>query len=140
MADEKAPRRASKVDREAILLANINKWIESGDTPEQALERLTMAQYDFLIERGIDFDNLILTPEQQANIKAVTRAPRTCKPSGYDKKYPPDKREFYEKLTEFVTSLGGEIIPREKQNYRDLDFTINGKHRRIVVSDPRPKN
>lgn len=137
--EKKIPRRQSKQDLENALLKKLDEWIKSGDTPEQALEKLSMRQYDFLIERDVNLDNLILTTEQQAAIRAITKAPRTCKPGGYDKKYPQAKRELYQNMVEFITAQGAEVVPRDKQNYRDLDFTLNGTAYKIVLSNPRTK-
>ena len=140
MAEEvkKVPRRPSAKELEKILLAKIDKWISEGDTPEEALEKLTVRQYDFLIDRDVNLDNLTMTTEQQQAVKAVMRSAR---PSGlqYKKKYPESKQELYNGLVDFVKSQGGEIHEREKINFRDLDFTINGVHHRIVLSNPRPK-
>ena len=139
MDEKKIPRRQSKQDLENALLKKLDEWIKSGDTPEQALEKLSMRQYDFLIERDVNLDNLILTTEQRAAIRAITKASRTCKPGGYDKKYPQAKRELYQNMVEFITAQGAEVVPRDKQNYRDLDFTLNGTVYKIVLSNPRTK-
>lgn len=134
---QKAPRRSSKQDRINALLAQFHKWTQAGDTVEEALERFTPAQYDFLVDADVDFDSLLLTPEQQKAVKAATKAPRTVKPGGYNKKYPQEKQDLYNGLVAYVQSVGGEVIPRDKPNYRDLDFTIQGKAYRIVLSNPR---
>lgn len=134
---ERTPRRSSKEERKAALLAQFDKWLKAGDTVEEAIERFTPAQYDFLIDCDVDFDALLLTPEQQKAIKAVTKAPRTVKPGGYNKKYPQAKQDLYNGILAYVQSLGAEVTPRAKPNYRDLDFTIQGTAYRIVLSNPR---
>ena len=58
-------RRATKAELRDILLNKLNSWVEQGDTPEQAIERLTLRQYDFLIEQGVDLDNFILTAKSR---------------------------------------------------------------------------
>lgn len=137
MNETKAVRRPSKADRKTELLKRLDQWIKGGDTPEQAIEKLTPAQYDFLIDCDVNLDDLLLSPEQQKAAKAVMKAPRTCKPGGYNKKYPQAKQDLYNALVEFVQEHGGEIQPREKANFRDLDFTIQGTAYRIVLSNPR---
>jgi hypothetical protein len=138
MADEKkAPRRQSKKDLANALLTKLDEWQKAGDTPEEAIERLTLRQYDFLIDYGINLDNLILTTAQQAAISEIKKAPRVVKPGGYSKKYPQSKQDLYTALTDFITAQGAEIAPREKQNFRDLDFTLGGIAYKIVLSNPR---
>jgi hypothetical protein len=139
MADEKKiPRRQSAKDLETALLTRIDQWIKEGCTPEEALEKLTIKQYDFLIDRDVNLDNLTMTSEQQ---KAVKEVMRSARPTGltYKKKYPESKQELYRNLVEFVKAQGGVIHEREKMNFRDLDFDLNGVHNRIVLSNPRPK-
>lgn len=130
-------KRLSKAELKSILLAKVDGWIKSGDTPEDAIGKLTERQYDFLIDQGVDFDALLLTPEQLANAQSIRRAGRSCSPNGYNKKYPQSKQDLYNGIVEFIKSQGAEIIPREKLNYRDLDFTIEGTAYRIVLSNPR---
>ena len=65
MDEKKAPRkRLTKAELTEVLLKKVNDWIEGGDSPEDAVGRLTDKQYDFLIDQGVDFDSLLLTPEQ----------------------------------------------------------------------------
>jgi len=135
----KMPRRQSKKDLANALLKKLDEWQKNGDTVEEALEKLTMKQYDFLIDYGINLDDLILTNEQQKAVKAITKTPRKLKEGGYNKKYPKTKIELYTQLKDFITSLNGQIIPREKENYRDLDFTIENIAYKIVLSNPRTK-
>lgn len=133
----KIPRRSCKQDRINALLAKFEEWMKQGDTAEEALARFTPAQYDFLVDNDIDFDSLILTPEQQKAAKAVTKAQRTVKPGGYNKKYPQEKQDLYNSIMAHIQSMGAEVTPRAKPNFRDLDFTFQGTVYRIVLSNPR---
>lgn len=139
MDEKKAPRRQSKADRVKSILDVLNRHLSNGLSTDDALEMLTIAQYDFLIDEGVNLDNLLLTDEQQKAVEIVKKSPRPTFPNGYRKKYPADKMEFFGRLEEFVKANGGEIAPREKNNFRDLDFTISGKAYKIVLSNPRPK-
>lgn len=130
-------KRFSKTELKSVLLAKVDEWIKSGDTPEDAIGKLTERQYDFLIDQGVDFDTLLLTPQQLANARTIKRAGRSCSPNGYNKKYPQSKQDLYNGIVEYIKSQGAEIMPREKLNYRDLDFTIEGTAYRIVLSNPR---
>lgn len=131
------PKRPSKADRKNALLAKFQEWLDKGDTAEEAIARFTPAQYDFLIDCDVDFDSLIMTPQQLATVKTMTKAPRTVKAGGYNKKYPQEKQDLYNSLVNLIQQRGGEIQPHEKCNYRDLDFTIQGTAYRIVLSNPR---
>lgn len=137
MADHKPPRRQSKAELQAILLRKLDEWIKSGDSPEKAVERLTLRQYDFLINQGVDLDSLLLTPEQLRNAQSVKKAGRTVKPGGYNKKYPQAKQDLFNGLVAYLQEQGATITPKEKENFRDLDFTIQGTAYRIVLSNPR---
>lgn len=139
MEEKKIPRRQSKKDLANALLQKLDEWQKAGDTAEEAIEKLTLRQYDFLIDYGVNLDNLILTSDQQKAITAITKAPRICKPGGYDKKYPKSKIELYTALVEYIQSMGGVVKPKEKENYRDLDFTLEGIDYKIVLSNPRIK-
>lgn len=133
---EKVTRRPSKKERIAILLNKLENWQKEGKTAEEAIEMLTEAQYDFLVDSDIDFDKMLLTESQ---LQAVQSVKKSARPSGltYRKKYPADKMELFAKLEDFVKTQQGEIHAREKDNFRDLDFTIHGTHYRIVLSNPR---
>lgn len=131
------PRPPSKKDRIDALLARVNGWLAEGNTIDEALEKLTPKQYDFLIDNDIDFDALQFTPEQLKAISQVKKAQRTVKPGGYNKVYPQSKQDLYNGIVAYVQSQGAEIIPREKTNFRDLDFTIDGTRYKIVLSNPR---
>jgi hypothetical protein len=133
-----APRRQSKKDLANALLAKLQQWQDEGDTAEQAIERLTLKQYDFLIDYGVNLDNLILTPEQKKAVTAITSAGR---PKGlvYNKKYPQSKQDLFNTIRQCVIQNGATITEREKENFRDLDFTIDGIEYKIVLSNPRTK-
>lgn len=135
---ESKARNPSKKEWAATLLQKVYAALESGKSPEEALETLTLRQYDFLVDYGIDVDEIVLTAEQKANITQLMKkgAGRPTFPNGYDKKYPPAKRAFFDKLHDFVEQQGGIIAPREKVNYRDIDFTVDGVKYRIVFSSP----
>ena len=134
-------KRPSKAERADILFARLEKAIADGLTVDEAMEKLTPSQYDFLC--GDEFagrlDALTTTKEQrEATQKARQIGRESGKPRGhYSKKYSDEKQEIYAKLVETVQELGGEILPKERENFRDLDFMRNGKHYRIVFSNPR---
>lgn len=132
-----APRRPNKKELRDILLKKLDDWIKAGDTPEEAVGKLSVRQYDFLIDQNVDLDNLLLTTEQQSAIKQMRSAGRTVKPGGYNKKYPEPKQNLFMGIVEHITAQGAEIIPKEKENFRDLDFILNGTHYKIVLSNPR---
>lgn len=139
MAESKAPRRrATKAELTQILLGKVNQWVEEGCTTEEAVERLTPKQYDFLIDQGVNLDNLILTPEQQKAAQTImaSQAGRR-KGMKYNKKYPQAKQDLYNSLVEHLEGMGATIIPAERCNFRDLDFTLDGTKYRIVLSNPR---
>lgn len=130
-------RRATKAELRDILLNKLNSWVEQGDTPEQAIERLTLRQYDFLVEQGVDLDNFILTPEQQKAAGEILKTQAGRKRGQYNKKYPQAKQDLYNGLVEYLTVQGAEIIPLERQNFRDLEFILAGTKYKIVLSNPR---
>lgn len=133
------PRAPSAKERVKRLLAQVSENMKNGDTAEEALEKLTPAQYDFLIDQDIDFDTLLLSPEQIKAISKVTRSPR---PTGlvYNKKYPRERQDLYKVLTKCIEDYGADEVQLNK-NFRDLDFKINGVKYKIVLSNPRtPKN
>lgn len=136
-------RNPSKREHMAILLKRVKDALDAGVPPEEAISEpvLTRDQYDALIDYGVDLDELILSPEQQKTIsELMTKAVGRPKfPAGYDKQYPPAKREFFRKLTEFIIAEGGEIRPRPKCNYRNIEFDLGGKYYEIVFSFPPKK-
>lgn len=129
--------KLTKAELKTELLRRLSEWIDGGSTPAEAVERLTLRQYDFLVDMGVDFDQLLLTPEQIKNAQSIKRAPRSLSPNGYNKKYPQTKQELYNGIVEYLQTQKADIVPREKQNYRDIDFTLNGVKYRIVLSLPR---
>ena len=135
--EEKQPRRTSNKDRKAAILAKLAEWQAAGCTPQEAAERLTPAQWDFMVDQGVDLDALVLTPEQLANRGKTAKRERRKSPEGYKKKYPEEKQHLYACFRVLVEGMGAEVIPREKENYRDLDFILNGKHYKVVLSEPR---
>lgn len=130
-------KRLSKAELAQVLVSKVEKWIAEGIPPNDAIGKLTEKQYDFLIDQNVDLDKYLLTPEQIKNSHEVRRAARTVKAGGYNKKYPKSKQDLYNSICEFIQSQGATIQPREKQNFRDLDFTIGETHYRIVLSNPR---
>lgn len=137
----KGVRRPSKADRADILFARLEKAIAEGKTAEEAMELLTPAQYDFLCgdEFADRLDSLTTTAEQRKATKDARAIGREAgKPRGhYSKKYSSEKQAIYGELVETVLKLGGEVMPKERENYRDIDFMLNGKHYRVVFSNPR---
>lgn len=129
--------KMTKAQYAEYLIQKVNAAIQSGKSAEDAIGVLSEKQYDFLIDRGIDFDALLLTKEQLATVQEVKRADRPKFDKGYNKKYPQSKQDLYNSIVGFIESQGAEVMPREKQNFRDLDFTLAGKHYRIVLSEPR---
>lgn len=137
--EQRVPRRQSKEDRVKSILDILNRHIDNGMSPEDALEKLTIAQYDFLIDNNLNFDALVLSAKQIEAIEVVKKSPRPVFPNGYKKKYPATKMELFGKLEMFVKENGGVIAPRTKENYRDLDFEIDDTKYKIVLSNPRTK-
>lgn len=131
--------KLSKTQLRDKLLGYVEQWVNEGCTPEEAIGKLTDRQYDFLIDMGIDFDNYLLTPEQQKVVQQIKKAPRRCSPEGYNKKYPQSKQDLYNGIVKYIESQGATVIPRPKQNFRDLDFKIGDTTYKIVLSNPRPE-
>lgn len=130
-------RKATKAELVQILLNKVEQWIASGIPPDEAVNKLTMRQYDFLIDQNVNLDKYMLTEEQIEASREVRRAARTCKPGGYNKKYPQSKQDLYNGICSYIQSQGAIIQQREKQNFRDLDFVIGDTHYKIVLSNPR---
>ena len=135
----KKPRRKfSTQEYKEYLLKLMSKWVEKdGLTAEQAVEKLTMKQFDFLVNQNVDTDQWLLSAEQIKASKQTNKVGRRLSPEGYKKKYPEEKQRLYKAIIDLVCELGAEIQPKEKENFRELDFTINGKKYRIVLSNPR---
>lgn len=138
---KKQVRRPSKAERAEILFARLEKAIADGQTVEQAMDSLTPAQYDFLCgdEFADRLDSLTTTKEQRDATQQARQIGRESgKPRGhYNKKYSTEKQMIFGALLETVQELGGEVVPKERENFRDLDFMLNGKHYKIVFSNPR---
>ena len=130
---------SNKQDRINNIINVIEKHIKSGLTPQEAIEKLTLKQYDFLVDNDVNVDEYLLTKEQLQNVKNAKKVHRGLSPNGYNKKYPPAKIALYNNIKQLIETLGGNIMPREKENYRDLDFSINGTNYRIVLSNPTQK-
>lgn len=142
MANEspRAPQRQSKKDLAENLVRIVRKHMAEGLTADEALEKLSVRQYDFLCDYkdGVYLENLIPeTAEQKAVRASMLRADKKVREGGYNKKYPEPKKNIYMSLVEHVKSLGGEVQAKEKENFRDLDFVLDGVHYRIVFSNPR---
>lgn len=136
----RSPPRQSKEQLANILVAKCQEFMAQGHTADEAIERLSARQYDFLCDykEGVYLDKI--RPETAAEKAArsdMAKADRKKRDGGYNKKYPEPKKALYTALVEKVTELGAEIIPREKENFRDLDFVLDGTHYRIVLSNPR---
>lgn len=127
----------SKAELVKVLTAKVESWIASGISPAEAIEKLTPRQYDFLIDQNVDLDKYLMTDEQLQASKEVRRSARTVKEGGYNKKYPQSKQDLYNGIMEYIKTQGATIIPRDKQNFRDLDFTIGDTKYKIVLSNPR---
>lgn len=139
MEERKAPRkRLTKAELVDVLVKKVNDWIAEGIDPEEAVGRLTDKQYDFLIDQGVNLDELLLTPEQlKARQSIMASQAGRRKGMKYNKKYPQAKQDLYNGLVTHLLTQGADIIPAERCNFRDLDFTLNGTKYRIVLSNPR---
>lgn len=136
--DEKKPpqRRLSRKEYTEKLLGYIDLWQGEGDTPDEAIGKLSQKQYDFLIDQDVNLDNLILSEKQQQAIKEITKAHRP-KGLSYNKKYPQNKQDLYSSIVAHLETQGAKEIVTNK-NFRDLDFEISGVKFKIVLSNPRP--
>lgn len=137
MEEKKPPqRRLSHKEYTEKLLNYLDLWQREGDTPEEAIGKLSQKQYDFLIDQDVNLDNLILSEKQQRAIKDITKV-RRPKGLSYNKKYPQNKQDLYSSIVAHLESQGaGEIITNK--NFRDLEFDISGVKFKIVLSNPRP--
>lgn len=138
---EKAPRRKLSVKEYGALLMNrVHKELDNGLQPDKAIEKaLTPAQYDWLIDHDYDLDSILLSKEQREAVKETVKKAHTRRlsPEGYKKKYPEDKQMLYNAINDCLKELGAETTIPEKCNFRDLEFTYNGKKYKIVLSMPR---
>lgn len=130
-------KRLTKAQLCQLLTEKVEEWIANGIPPDKAINRLTQRQYDFLVDQNVDFDKYLLTETQRKAVQAIKRNPRSCSPNGYNKKYPQSKKDLYNGIAEYLKSQNAQIIPRTKQNFRDLDFILNGISYKIVLSNPR---
>lgn len=130
-------KRPNKKEHIQKLLNFINKSIREGNTPDEAIGKLSMKQYDFLIDNDVNLDKLLLTADQQKTLNEIKRTPRKVFENGYNKKYPLSKQELYNSIVLFLKSQNATIQEREKQNYRDIDFIVNNERYKIVLSQPR---
>lgn len=136
----KAPRRQSKKDMAESIVRIAKSYIAKGLTPDEALEKLSVRQYDFLCDyqEGAYLDQIRPeTAEEKAVRSQMATADRKTRSGGYNKKYPQAKQNLFMSLVEHIQSLGGEVQTKEKENFRDLDFTLDGTKYRIVLSNPR---
>ena len=136
----KAPPRQSKEQLANILVAKCQEFIAQGHTPDEAIERLSARQYDFLCDYkdGVYLDKIRPETATEKQVRSdMAKADRKLREGGYNKKYPEPKKNLYMSIVEHIQSLGGEVHPKAKENFRDLDFTLDGTHYRIVLSNPR---
>ena len=131
------PKPSSKKDLAAALLQKLEEWQKQGMTAEQAVEKLSIKQYDFLVDYGIDMDKFVLTPEQIKAVHIVKKRERSTSPNGYNKIYPQDKINLYETICQFLETQGFSLEKPTKPNYRDLILSKDGKTYKIVLSVPR---
>jgi len=136
---EQVRRKMTKKERIAYLLNCLNKWVESGLSTEDAVAKLTVKQYDFLMDCDINLDDMVLSPKQMKVAQEVRKVPRPNFPDGYNKKYPQSKQEIFNQLVSFLKTQADEVSLPDKINYRDVDFVINDVKYHIVMSMPREK-
>jgi len=138
LPEKKPPRPPNKKERLAIIMGQISKWLDTGLTPQEiAEEKLSEKQWDFLVDMGVDTDSFVLTAEQKKHLRQITTVKRQ---SGltYNKKYPQTKQDLYKNLLDFLITQNADIAQKERENFRDIDFNINGTAYKIVLSNPRP--
>ena len=121
----------------AEFLKNILKGHKAkGLSAEECIEKLTDKQYDFLADYD-DFLDVFMDNKVLTSSNVGEKRQRRLSPEGYNKIYPQEKMDLFNAISKYVCDLGATIIPKSKENYRDLDFTLNGKHYKIVLSNPR---
>lgn len=132
-------QRQSNADRFNAIMKVLESYVAQGETKQQAIEHLTDKQFDFLVDYGYDTDQWTCTPQEIANAKEVRKQQRTrsLSPNGYNKIYPQAKMDLFNAISQFLIESGATIQPKEKENYRDLDFMLNNVHYKIVLSNPR---
>ena len=131
------PKQMSKAEYVDFLKKKLLDEKAKGVPPEKCLEILTDKQYDVLA----DYDDFldVFTANKPLNASNVggEKRQRRLSPDGYNKIYPQDKIDLFNAICSFLNEKGATIIPKQKENYRDLDFNLNGKHYKIVLSNPR---
>lgn len=136
----KSPPRQSKEDLAKALVRICEKHVADGLTVDEAIGKLSPRQYDFLCDYkdGVYLDKIRPeTPAEKAARSEMTKADKKVHEGGYNKKYPEPKKNLYMSIVQHIQSLGGIVQGKEKENFRDLDFTLDGVHYRIVLSNPR---
>ena len=105
-------------------------------------ELAEMAEYDKLVEKGIDL--YPLTKEQEKNSKKArstgTKVPTVYNFSQRERKPNEDKREIMEFLKKGITLLpetGVSTTIVVTNPEREMEFTFHGKKYRITLSAPR---
>ena len=131
------PKQMSKAEYADFLKKKLQAEKAKGTPPDKCLEILSEKQYDFLADYD-DFLDVFMEakPLNASNIGGEKRQ-RRLSPDGYNKIYPQDKIDLFNAISSFLNEQGATIMPKPKENYRDLDFTLNGKHYKIVLSNPR---
>lgn len=135
-------RKFSPEEHKEFLIQKIKDAVASGITGNDALEVLTEREYDKLVDWDVNIEALIYSTDQLQDIKDERRksVSRPRFPTGYNKKYPQYKQDLYNSLIEFLQdNIGAEIIPKDKQNFRDIDFMLDDRLFRIVLSMPKKK-
>lgn len=130
------PKQPSKAELFSILQKKLETEKAKGKSGEECLEILTEKQYDFMCDYNGDYIDSFLSNSTSATSVGEKRQ-RRLSPNGYNKIYPQEKMDLFNSICEFLNEKGATIIPKEKENYRDLDFDLNGKHYKIVLSNPR---
>ena len=132
-------QRQSKADRFNAIMKVLENYVAQGETRQQAIGHSSIKQFDFLVDYGFDTDQWTCTAEELANAKEVRKQQRTrsLSPNGYNKIYPQAKMDLFNAISQFLIESGATIQPKEKENYRDLDFMLNNVHYKIVLSNPR---
>lgn len=91
----KAPPRQSKEQLANILVARCLEYIAQGHTPDEAVERLSARQYDFLCDykEGAYLDKIRPETAEEKQVRSdMARADRKVRQGGYNKKYPEPKK------------------------------------------------
>jgi len=129
----------TKKERISYLLNCVANWQRQGMTEMEAISKLSLKQYDFLIDCGIDFQSMQLSENQQLAVSAITRNPRPVFPNGYQKRYPKGKQDVYSSIVKCLEEMGASVNAPEKCNYRDIEFSISDVTYKLILSIPRTK-